>query len=273
MLIDVHTHVFPTHIAERAISGMVSRLEESFSHCGVRVFPRGDGTVDSLLSSMDSGGCTHSVLCPVVTNEKSTLKTNAFSMAQRSDRLIPFAGLMPSCEGFEAALEEIYAQGFKGIKLHPEYQGFDIDGERCIQIVKKAEELGLIVIFHAGVEPAYPSNDRGSPMRIANLLDKVDGSRLIAAHLGGWLEWEAADKYLSGSPIYFDTANIAGYIEPEACKQLIRSHGADKILFGSDFPWNTAADTLALLHSLGLSDTEMSSICSKNAEALLFADA
>ncbi len=270
MLIDTHTHVFPPYIAEKAICSMVGLLEANLEHYGVRVTPRAGGTAEELIASMDACGCTHSVLCPVVTNEKSTQKTNGYAMSLSSDRLIPFAGLMPSSDNYEALLEDIAARGFKGIKLHPEYQCFDIDGERCIDIVRRAEALGLAVLFHAGHDPGYPPSTHASPRRIANLLEKVNGTRVIAAHMGGWLEWENVEKHLIDSPVYFDTANTSGYIDGEYCKHLMRAHGTDKILFASDFPWHTAEETLAFINSLGLTESEKDEICFKNAKKLLF---
>ncbi len=269
MLIDIHTHVFPPQLAEKALQGMIAMLDANYESYRIRFRPRADGTVTGLLQTMEKSGCTHSVLCPVITNPKSTQKTNEYAMAQRCDKITPLAGFLPTQDGWEGVLEEIAAQGFPGIKIHPEYQNLDIDSPRCIEVIKRAEALGLAVLFHAGKDPGYPPPIHASATQIVNLLEHVDGKKLIAAHMGGWMDWENVEKYLLDAPICFDTACIAGYIAPEFCKHLMRAHGTDKILFGSDYPWQTSGDVLSFIQTLGLTDGEMEQICWKNASALL----
>ena len=75
------------------------------------------------------------------------------------------------------------------------------------------------------------------------------------------------DYYLT--QIYMDTAYISQFIDPQLCTEIIRKHGAGKIVFGSDSPWEDPADTLRFLQSLGLSDEELALITHKNALRLL----
>ncbi len=269
MLIDIHTHVFPDKIAARAIESMMLGITRNYEHHKVTITPSADGTVSDLIRTMDESGCTHSVLCPVVTNPKSTEKTNAFSLAQKSERLIPFAGLIPTDENAYAILENIAESGFKGIKLHPEFQDFDVDDEKIIQFIKRAEEFGLIIIFHAGKDPGFPPPAHSAPEKMARMLDRVDGRKIVAAHMGGFWEWEEVKKYLLDSPIYFDTACIAKFMDKELCRDIIRAHGADKILFGSDYPWTTSGETLEYVKALGLNEEELERITFKNAKKLL----
>lgn len=269
MLIDFHTHVFPAALAEKAIAHMTQQMADNYESFHIFFNARADGTVEGLLRTMEESGCTHSVLCPVVTSPKSAGHTNAFSMAQKSEKLIPFAGLLPNQEGWEAALEDIAAQGFQGIKLHPEFQNFDVDSPRSVEVVKRAENLGLIVLLHAGRDPGYAPPAHCTPRRMVNLLEKVDGGKIVAAHMGGWKEWEEVERCLSDSPIYFDTSCCAGFIDPDYCRHLMRRHGTDKILFGSDYPWLTSGDTLEFVSSLGLTEGELAQICWQNAAKLL----
>ncbi len=269
MIIDIHTHVFPSHLAKIALHKMTKQIEENYESYRVRFKPRADGTVSDLLKTMKESGCTHSVLCPVITNAKSTKKTNDFSCSQKSEQLIPFASLLPTENNWESVIENIAEQGFKGIKLHPEFQQFDIDSKRSIEVVRKAEALGLVIIFHTGKDPCYPPPVHSTPTQMARLLDKVDGQRIVATHLGGWKEWEDVERYLSDAPIYFDTACIAEFINAEYCKHIMRKHGTNKIVFGSDYPWRTSSDTLYFIQSLELTEKEVNQICWENAKQLL----
>ena len=137
------------------------------------------------------------------------------------------------------------------------------------RILGKAEQLGLLVVFHAGADIGLPPPVYTSPKKIRHALDYVGGSNLIAAHLGGWAQWDDVEACLVGTPVHLDTAYIAQFIDPAQCLRIIRNHGAEKIVFGSDSPWEDPADTLRFLESLGLNETELSLITHENALRLL----
>ena len=108
-----------------------------------------------------------------------------------------------------------------------------------------------------------------TPFQLARALDAAPDVCVVAAHLGGWRMWDAVEQYLVGRSLYFDTAFVADYIASEQYLRIIRTHGADRILFGSDSPWETPAHTLAGLQSLGLTEAELAAITYGNAAGLL----
>ena len=81
--------------------------------------------------------------------------------------------------------------------------------------------------------------------------------------------WDDVEKYLVGTHILFDTAFIKDYISSEQALRIIRNHGSEKILFGSDGPWESPDCTLAFIRSLGLSESECDNITFKNACRIL----
>lgn len=269
MIIDFHTHIFPDSIAEKVIGAMNNDIVNNYDRYHIKLKAKTNGTANQLIKTMDDVGCDISVLCPVVTNERSTDKINDFSWSQKSDRLIPFASLMPTQTDYERVLENVCERGFKGIKLHPEYQNFYVDDPKIIPVIKKAESLGLIIILHTGKDVCFAPPEKASPERLCNMLDKVDGSKIVCAHLGGWLEWDNVYKYLLDCPMYFDTSCLAGFINKDLCKAIIDGHGAKKVLLGSDSPWVTCGQTLDFLNSLNLSATQKELIYYKNAVELL----
>ena len=91
----------------------------------------------------------------------------------------------------------------------------------------------------------------------------------MAAHFGGTDCWDDVLRYLVGKQVYLDTALSAGNIPAEKALQIIRAHGAHRILFGSDCPWPSSAMDLAFIRSLGLREEEEAMIFSENACALL----
>ena len=93
--------------------------------------------------------------------------------------------------------------------------------------------------------------------------------RAIAAHMGGYLQWDEVERHLIGRDLFLDTSYSFGYLGEERMTALIRAHGAGRILFGSDSPWTEQAAALSALQSLHLAEEELNAISSLNAERLL----
>ncbi|MBQ9078593.1 MAG: amidohydrolase family protein, partial [Ruminococcus sp.] len=79
------------------------------------------------------------------------------------------------------------------------------------------------------------------------------------------------ERYIAGKyeNIWLDTGVVANYISEEQMLRLIRLHGADRVLFGSDCPWDNPAEEISLINRLPLSEEERESIFYKNAEMLI----
>jgi predicted TIM-barrel fold metal-dependent hydrolase len=168
-----------------------------------------------------------------------------------------------------AELERIKALGLRGIKLHPDYQDIFPDEERMFPLYEKMAELGLPVVLHAGWDPVSPDMTRCTPARIRRVIDRVPNLTLIAAHMGGMRMADEVMEQLAGRNLYFDTSMSYVYLDPERFNELIRAHGAERILFGSDCPWSISGRQIAMLHETGLSAGELSMILHGNAERLL----
>ncbi len=266
MLIDFHSHIFPDRIAAGALESLSNNILE---YQGERFPHYTDGTLSGILKSMDENGVNLTLILPIATKPKQTPTINEFAKSIRSDRVASFGSLHPEQDDWEAVLEHLAEDGFKGIKLHPEYQSFFIDSPRAIEILKKAEALGLYTTLHCGYDYGMPPPAHCQPDRLVKVLDYVSGSKIIAAHLGAFMNWDEVEKHLVGTPINFDTAFISKYISPEQCTRIIKNHGADKILFGSDSPWQEPKTEYEFLLSLDLTDDEKDKIFYKNALKIL----
>lgn len=266
MLIDFHTHIFPDSLAERAISSIKKGV---YLKNGVTVESFADGTLAGLYKSMSDAKVDLSVSLPVATTLKQSNSINLFAQTVRNERVISFAGVHPMQENALEVLDDIKQKGFLGIKLHPEFQSCDIDSKQSIALLKKAEELHLYTVIHAGEDYGVQGEVHSAPKKISNALEYVSGKYLIAAHLGGWNLWDDTEKYLVGKSLYFDTAMLSRFIDMEQYRRIIRNHGSENILFGSDSPWESPRDTYECLSSLGLTDEEFSNITYKNAAAIL----
>ncbi|MBP3656052.1 MAG: amidohydrolase family protein [Clostridia bacterium] len=277
MIIDIHTHTFPDRIAPSA----VDKLKKA-SHC----VSFSDGTRGGLLDSMHRAGVHRSVVLPVVTNPAKTSSINDISISLNGqDGLIYFGGIHPDTPEAEKELERIAQAGLKGIKIHPVYQGADIDDPRYVRILRRAGELGLIVLMHAGEDIGFPGVVRCSPDMTARALDKAGPVTIICAHMGGWRNWDMVTDCLCGRNVYLDTAFSLGEITPlepddydnnflhqmpgEVFCHLVNAFGSDHILFGSDSPWGDPADTIRLIRSMPLEKAQTDAILGGNAERLL----
>lgn len=262
MVIDIHTHAFPDAIAQKTIDFLKNKmLEQSKLH----IENATDGTVDGLLASMDRCGIDMSIVMPIATKISQAKTINDHAERIRSNRIVSFGSVHPADPDYERVLYDLAERGFIGIKLHPEFQSFYIDSEESIRLIKCAERLGLYTLIHAGGDLGYPPPYHCTPERLVRAISAIAPSRLIAAHLGGFMMWDEVTKHVVKQPIFIDTAAVGNCIPSDIYRDIIRAHGADKVLFGSDLPWEDQAHALAALKATGISRDELDLIEHKNA--------
>lgn len=262
MVIDFHTHAFPDAIAQRAIDSLVTG-------CNGEYMPCSDGTVSGLVNNMDKFGIDISVVQPVITKQSQTKSLNEWASSIQNDRIISFGGIFPHTDDYKRDIDYVCGLGLKGIKLHPEYQQFNIDAPEMMKIYDYALTKGLIILFHAGYDPAYPPPYHSSPKQFAEISKQMQGGVMIAAHLGGQRQWADVEKYLAGTDMYLDTSMGMKYYSHEQFLRIVEKHGADKILFGTDSPWSKGDEEIKELNSLPLAQNEKDLILYKNAKRIL----
>jgi predicted TIM-barrel fold metal-dependent hydrolase len=115
------------------------------------------------------------------------------------------------------------------------------------------------------------STPRCTPKGVAEIADKFPNLTIIAAHLGGVKEVDETLEYLAGKPgkIFFDTGIVSYYMTVSQAEQIIKKHGADRVLFASDCPWGDPKNIIEAINQMSLSDNEKDMIFYKNAEKLL----
>lgn len=280
MIIDFHTHTFPPHLAASTLAKL---------SCAAHVPPWTDGTSEGLLTSMKRAGVNLSVILPVATNPRQVPDVNDASarlnQTLREQGLLSFGCIHPDYENWRKELGRVKALGLKGIKIHPVYQGVDIDDPRYLRILERAGELGLIVVMHSGVDIGFPGEARCSPAMVRHALEQVGPVTLIAAHMGGWKSWREAEDQLAGTTVYLDTAFSTGAMIPlqdghytaeelellnqERFLHMVQTFGSGRILFGTDSPWSGQKESVEWLKGLLLPREELDAILGKNAEKLL----
>lgn len=266
MLIDFHTHAFPDVIASKTIAVLRQAMLE---HCGLDIIPYTDGTVGSLKKSAEKYNVDINVVLPIATKESQTEKINSFANEFSNEKTVSFGSLYPFQQDRLDVLKRIAEAGFCGIKLHPEYQEFYVDCPESIEIINEAERLGLYVVLHTGEDGGYPAPYHCMPDRLAHALEYFSGRNVIAAHMGGFCAWDDVEKYIVGSNIYMDTAMVTDFLPKEQFERIIKNHGADKILFGTDMPWDSPERTLNYIKTLDITERELDMITHENALRIL----
>lgn len=267
MVIDFHTHIFPDKIATRTLEALIANVLEVE---GIEHKSHTNGMLSGIKDSMSENGVDMSVVLPIATTVRQSTSINSFAAEiNGKDNIFSFGSVHPMQEDWEAVLEHIKELGLLGIKLHPEYQQFFIDSPDGIKILKKCEELGLYVILHAGRDIGIRPPVHCEPRQLSNALQYVSGKNIIAAHMGGWRMWDDVEKYLVGTDVIFDTAYSVFEMDSEQLVRIIKNHGSEKIVFGTDSPWEKPSETIAKINSLPLTDTEKDNIFCQNAKNIL----
>lgn len=263
MIIDFHTHIFPDKIAARSI-------EHLESASGITAAT--NGTLQGLLYSMEKNNVDISVIMPVVTKPSQFESVNTFAAEinkRYKGKLISFGGIHPDSENIREELNRLKELGLPGIKLHPDYQGVMIDDKRYMDIIRYADELGLIILVHAGIDIGLPEPVHCPPDKMKSVVEQIKPSQLILAHMGGWKQWEDVYELLAGEDVYLDTSFTFDYIEESLFLKILEKHGSDKILFATDSPWSNSKKTAERINCLPISGQQKKDILSDNAIKLL----
>lgn len=261
MLIDFHTHAFPDRIARRAL--------DKLAYASGGLVPQTDGTVQSLKREMDRDGVDLAVVLSIATNPGQQKNVNDFAMElDRDERLVAFGSVHPDAPDALEELERIAAAGLRGVKLHPEYQGFYADDEKMKPIYRKISELGLITLFHAGLDSGFRPPFHGMPEHILGALRWFD-SPVVAAHWGGLGCGEEVLEKLCGEEIWLDLSFGDSVLTRDTARRILDRHGVDRVLFASDMPWHRPAWEMRLLDTLELRDEDREKIFWRNAWNLL----
>ena len=260
-IVDFHTHAFPDELAER----VVKMLEEEG---GVRAHL--DGTISSLLLSMDNCGIEKSVICNIATSPAQFHSILKWCKKIRSERIIPFPSFHPYDPEFRERIDAIKQEGFLGIKFHPYYQNFTIDEEKLLPVYEKISAENLILVMHTGFDFAFPLIRIADPEKILDIVGKFPSLKLVTTHLGAWKQWEEVEDCLLGKPIYMEISFSLDFLKDDsAVRKIFTNHPPEYILFGTDSPWTKQQETLSLLRELRLGKEKEKLILRENALNLL----
>ncbi|NLJ31117.1 MAG: amidohydrolase [Clostridiales bacterium] len=260
MLIDFHVHVFPDQLAPRALNRLLQVN---------RVPCYSNGTLADTEAKMKEWGVDQFVSLNIATKPTQQTDVNNWAAAVQKSGHIGFGSVHPDAADAVEELFRIQKLGLSGVKLHPDYQNFFVDDPKLFPIYDALSELGLPVVFHAGLDPISPHRAHCPPAALASVLRKFPRMKVIAAHLGGMVMYREAEEFLAGKNLYMDLSMCVSFCSLEQFERTVRKHGAQRILFASDCPWSRPSDEFAYVERSSLSSAEKESIYWKNAAQLL----
>ena len=259
-IVDFHCHAFPDDVAQRALDALLSIY---------KVQPKTDGTASGLIRHMDIGGVDYAVVLPVATKASQVTSINDWAASHADPRIISFGGIHPLCEDIGGEVERIVSLGLPGIKIQANWQDTYVDDPKMYPIYEAAQGR-LIISFHSGEELTPFEELKSTPRRLAKVHADFPDLVMIAAHMGGYLMWDEVEECLVGKDIYMDTsACFPDDLDDSRFVDIIRRHGPERILFGTDLPFGDPLDDIPRLMNMGLTDRELQLILGKNAQRLL----
>lgn len=256
---DAHCHIYPEKIADRAVAG-TDTFYGTAAKCR--------GTTDDLIKVGGEAGIDRFIVQSVATTPKQVKSINEFIAAtvEKYPALLTGLGtLHPDSEDIAGDVAHLKGLGLHGVKLHPDIQRFKLDDYRCLKIYELCEREQLPILMHTG-DSRY---DYSNPNRLIPIMQIYTGLTVVGAHFGGWSIWEQASKQLCDIPnLYVDCSSSLPYLKPETAVEIIRRYGADRVMFGTDYPMWDPRDEVKAFMKLELTDVERRKILFENSERI-----
>jgi predicted TIM-barrel fold metal-dependent hydrolase len=277
MVVDGHCHILPPSFAQRRRELMAR--DATFA----ALFPSPKArlaTTEGLLAAIDEAAVAQAVVMgmgwsdPELAREANDYLAQA--VARYPDRLTGFCSVNPAWgEAAVAEVERCAAARLRGIgELHPDTQGFDITDRLLLApLMDTARRLGLPVLVHAS-EPVghqYPGKGRTTPGKLYRFIQNFPHNTIICAHWGGGLPFYALMPEVPQvfQNVYFDTAASPYLYRPEVFSTVVELIGADKVIFGTDYPLISHRQLLAQVQRAGLDPAAREAILGGNMARLL----
>lgn len=257
-IIDIHTHVYPDDIAQKATDSVKSFYEIGGANM--------DGKVSTLLQQGNKAGISQFVILPVAIRPDRVRGINEFIIEQTriQPRFIGFGTVHAAMDCIGDEVEWIAQQGLRGIKMHPDSQRFAIDDLRLFPMYEAARGR-LPIMLHMG-DHRY---DYSHPIKLRKILDNFPGLQVIAAHFGGYAMYDAAFELLHDTDCVFDVSSSLMFLPEGAAEKYMNGYGAERMAFGSDYPlWDPTIE-LERFMKLKLRDDQFEQILSKTAKRIL----
>lgn len=222
-----HAHIFQEKVRE---AGSITSLKKVMDECGI-----------------DKAVCFAPFSSYFISDSNESPNRWLYERIKNDERLIGFGTIDFGKDNLKEQAEEIYHLGLSGIKMHPAYQKFRIDGEKACEVYAVAQEYGLPISFHTGVH--WHRISSYNTLLFDEVAYKFPKLKICMEHVGGYSFFNEAVAVMAnnGNRIYagltsvFDKEmNKFWYLGKERVKDLIWQAGVEQCIFGLDFPYNSS---------------------------------
>ena len=248
MIIDFHTHIVSPRLKHRRekLTETDETFKELFSSSKAVM-----ASCEDLIEAMDVAGIGKSVVLGYGWCDLQIAKENNDYIIQSykkfPERLIPFCSVNPGWgNGAVAEIERCAALGIKGVgEFHPDIQNFELDDfDTMNPVMDITRKLNLTVLTHSS-EPLgheYPGKGHVTPRILSRFAGLFPDNKIVAAHWGGGLPFYLLmpEVMKESRNLYFDSATSVFLYDSKVFSVAVDTAGADRILFGSDYPLVTA---------------------------------
>jgi len=261
--IDFHTHIFPDKIAKQTMDALAADSG--------KYRPCADGTLKGLQDSMQRANISASLVANIATKPSQMYPLLEYCKEIKSSSIHPLVSFSPSNspEEVEEMLGQAQREKIRGVKLHPQYQNFNIDDKWMYGFYELIASCGLFVMFHSGFDLAYPGNTQADVERIKKIADWFKDLTIVCTHVGGWKQWDRISCLSNCANVYTETSLTLSEVSDEEFIKYISTFDEDRVLFGSDSPWTDQQEMLKRTAALKISDSRKEKMLYKNAATLL----
>lgn len=259
-VVDTHVHVYPEKIALRAAESVGDFYQYPMFK---------EGSVPAMLAAVEGSPITHHIIYSVATKPSNVESINDFIAAEckKHPNFVGFMAMHQDYPNPEDEIERAIGLGLRGMKLHPDTQKVNMDDDRLMRIYELIEGRMPLVV-HCG---DYRS-DFSHPRRMKRILHEFPNLVVDAAHFGGWSVFDLAVEYLENENCFLDMSSSQKFLGRRRTRELCEIYGADRILFGSDFPMWNPSEEFEMFESLDFPKADFEKMTWHNAERFIGMD-
>ncbi len=230
------------------------------------------GTIDGLMRLLDACGIDGAVCFPPYPHLMPDCNSWLAKELKSRPRLAGFGTIDLKRDDIEDQVKAAADSGFRGLKLHPNAQEWDILSAQAFEVYEAAQELDLLCTFHSGVH-YYRLRDY-NVLHFDEVAHHFPKLRITLEHVGGYHFFAEAlavmvnnypPPWIKGKPrvfaglasVFTQHQNRFWYLKPEQIMEIILQTSAKMCIFGLDFPYNGEKETRIGIETIcGLPITE-----------------
>ena len=271
-IVDGHVHTFSS-------AEVSKKIIDSFNKAYNIVFANpGTGTIEDVLENMAASGVDYTIMAnfaPPGILHKNNLWTIEASGLHKN--LISLVSFHPDMEGsLWGFLEGYRNEGAKGVKLHPMAQGFNPLNVRLEEVYRGCGDIGFPIVFHCGRVANAHLNEYSDANILEEIIAGYPETVFILTHMADGNVEDVVRIAKSYPNVFFDTSivitgypplietNEPSWLENDQVVGVVNTIGADRVLFGSDYPWGSPGHDIDRIMGMKLTDEQKRLIFSEN---------